>query len=572
MHVTLRTLLVPVVVLMLWSNTLVAAQFDIVILNVKLIDGTGSPYRLADIGVNGDTISAVGDLKKVSAGRTIDGTNLYASPGFIDLHSHADRGLASENVETRKALNLVTQGITTVVVGPDGRNVRWPLTDEIAAFESDEFALNIVPMVGHSTVRGQVMGDDYERVATAAEVSQMETLVREGMQAGAWGLGAGVEYRPGRFSNTEELIALAKVVSEYNGFYISHQRSQSPLPKWQMPSQLDVGWRLTGTDGMLETIRIGRETGIRVVGTHIKAKGTLTWGQSSIDIQLIDSARRDGVQVYLDQYPYETFGGSAVTMLPKWVYMPPGTDFSGGDDDPSLGDASLYKNYKQNIRERLADPASKAVVYSDIQYKLDLQGGASNIIIVECPDDPALIGKNLLEVATQNGRSPIDQLLEFALSSKSNLRSGARFRPFAGSAFDVENYMRQEYTATSTDANIVTETKPGDSPRHFGTYPRKLAYYARDKGVISLAFAVRSSTSLPAQIIGLEDRGLILPGFKADIVLFDLDKLEDQWTVDAPGQYSSGVKVVMSNGVFIVDDYVPSGNRPGKVLLKQVQR
>jgi N-acyl-D-aspartate/D-glutamate deacylase len=188
-------------------------------------------------------------------------------------------------------------------------------------------------MVGHGTVRREVMGDDYERPATGREIDRMKALVRDGMEAGAWGLGAGPEYRPGRFSTTEELIELARVVAEYDGFYYAHQRSQSPLPRWQTPSMV-TGWRLTGTDGMKETIRIGKETGIRVVGSHIKAKGPSTWGHSAIDILLIERARREGVQVYLDQYPYETFGGGPTGVIPPWAFAPPGTDWSGGIDDP----------------------------------------------------------------------------------------------------------------------------------------------------------------------------------------------------------------------------------------------
>lgn len=564
----LNQALVSMAILGLWSQACPAETFDIAILNAKLIDGTGNPYRFADVGIVGDKITAVGDLRKAEAVRKIDGTNLYVVPGFIDMHSHANEGLASNDDEARKALNLVTQGITTVVVGPDGRNVQWPLIKELAAYNSRKIALNVIPMVGHDAVRTHVMGKDYARIATDAEISAMQAQVDEGMRTGAWGMGAGLEYRPARFSNTKELVALAKVVARYGGFYISHQRSQSPLPRWQLPSQLDVEWRLTGTDGMLETIQIGREAGIRVVGTHIKAKGPHSWGHSSTDIQLVNEARRDGVQVYLDQYPYTTFGSSATTVVPKWVYTPRGTDWSGGDDDPALNEKSLYTDYKNNIRANLADPKTREAIYRDIQFKLDLQGGAQRHVIVESPDDPTLIGKTLLEVAKQHGRSPIEQALEFALTSRGELRSGVRFRPVAGSSFDVENYMRQEFTATSTDAEIVTVSEPGDSPRLFGSYPQKLANYARDKGVITLEFAVRSSTSLPASIIGLQDRGLIVPGFKADVVVFDLGELEDRSTIEKPGQFSAGIRYVISNGEFTVDNSVPTGNRPGKVLLK----
>ena len=250
--------------------------YDLLLVGGMVFDGSGNPAIRADIGIRGDEVVAIGRLAGKDgheAARTIDATGLHVAPGWVDLHSHADRSLVGDDLEERKALNLVAQGITTVVMGADGRNPIWPIRDEIAAYEGRGTGLNVVPMVGHSTVRLQVMGADHERPATDEEVGRMTELVREGMEDGAWGLGAGPEYRPARFSETEEIIALAHVVAEYDGFYYSHQRSQSPMPRWQVPSIVD-GPTLTGTDGMAETIRIGRETGIRVVGTHIKAKGT----------------------------------------------------------------------------------------------------------------------------------------------------------------------------------------------------------------------------------------------------------------------------------------------------------
>ena len=542
----------------------VAAQtFDVIVRNGRVLDGTGNPAFRADIGIVGDRIAAIGDLSAATASRTIDATGLYVSPGFIDVHSHADRSLASDNLEGRMAPNLVVQGITTVVMGADGRNSTWPIADEMAAYRSLGVAVNVVPMVGHGTVRGLVMGDDYERPATQEEIAAMRELVRQGMEEGAWGLGAGPEYRPGRFSTTEEIIALAEVVADYDGFYYSHQRSQSPLPLWQTPS-IVKGWRLTGTDGMKETIRIGRESGIRVVGSHIKAKGPTMWGQSARDVMLIDRARAEGVQVYLDQYPYETFGGGSADVIPPWGFAPPGTDRSGGRDDPAW--RGMMDNYKENLRQNLADPTTHGELIQDIEYVLDLQGGADRHIIVISPDDESLIGKTLAEVAAANGRTPVEQLVEFALNGSSQMRSGVRFRPVAGHAFDVENYMRQMYTATSTDAGVILQTRAGQHPRYFGTYPRKLAYYVRERGVISLPFAIRSSTGLPAQIIGLTDRGVIREGAAADLVIFDFETVQDRATILSPGELPEGIPYVMVNGEFTVDNGTLTRRLPGRVL------
>ena len=500
-------------------SQLAAQHYDLLIRGGRVLDGTGNPEVVADVAIRDGVIVAVGNLGSASAGRTIDANGMHVTPGFIDMHSHADRTLYGGDAKDRAAANLVAQGITTIVVGPDGRNPVWPISAEIAGYESLGVGLNIVPMVGHGSVRGEVMGDDYERHATPEEIELMKALVRMGMEQGAWGLGAGPEYRPGRFSTTEEIIALAGVVSDYDGFYYAHQRSQSPLPLWLTPSIVDEytppptwpeGWRLTATDGMHETIRIGREAGIRVVGTHIKAKGPRTWGQSAIDVMAIDRARAEGVQVYLDQYPYETFGGGSVEVIPRWYYAPIGTDRSGGLDAPDWGREGLLINWDENLRGHLQDPILSSELVTDVEYILDLQGGADRHIIVISPRDESLVGRTLGDLARENGLSAVEQVIQLALNlGTATLRSGVRFRGLAGSAEDVERYMRQDYTATSTDGGIVANARPGQHPRYYGTYPHKIATYVRDKSTITLPFFVRSSTGLPAQIVGLRDRGYV---------------------------------------------------------------
>ena len=546
-------------------------SYDLLIVNGRILDGSGSPDFRGDVAIQGDTIVAVGKLSDAAATRTIDAKGRFIVPGFIDMHSHADRTLTRDDVEGRKAHNLVVQGITTVVMGADGRNAKWPVADEMAAYRTPGTALNIVPMVGHGTVRGQVMGEDYERPARPDEIEQMRELVRQGMEEGAWGLGAGPEYRPGRFSTTEELIALAGVVAEFDGFYYAHQRSQSPMPRWQTPSIQD-GWRLTGTDGMKETIRIGRETGIRVVGTHIKAKGPSSWGHSAKDILLIDSARAEGVQVYLDQYPYETFGGGPTSIIPQWGYAPPDTDRSGGMDAPLWREPGIFANHKENLEKNLEDPVTGPLLRKDIEHVLDLKGGADRLIVVVFPEDPSLVGKTLLEIADGKDKSPSDTLVDFAMTGTESMPSGVLFRPVAGHRFDVENYMRQEYTATGTDAGISMSTRPGQHPRYYGSYPRKLAHYVREREVISLPFAIRSSTGLPAQIIGVPDRGFIRPGYKADLVVFDFQRVQDRATILEPDVYPEGIDYVLVNGEATVDDGQRTGALPGVVLARNELR
>jgi len=548
------------------SGTLAAQEYDLLIRDGTVLDGTGNPSFRADVAVRGDRIAAVGRLDGATARRVVDARGLHVIPGFIDLHSHADRDLVADSAAPRRAHNLVAQGITTVVVAPDGRNARWPVRDEMAAYRELGVAMNVVPMVGHNTVRGRVMGDDYERAATDDEIREMARLVREGMEDGAWGLGAGPEYRPGRFGTTGEIVALARVVADYDGFYYSHQRSQSPLPRWQVPSMVDA-MPLTGTDGMKETIRIGRETGIRVVGTHIKTKGMDTWGHAAEDVIRIDRAREEGVQVYLDQYPYETFGGGPVEIFPPWAFAEPGTDYSGGLDDPKWRDEERFRNHAANLRANLSDPDFGPLLRRDTRYLLRLKGGAERQIVVHAPGREELVGRTLAEVAAERGEDPLETLTRLAVTGGTpELPSGVLFRPLAAHRFDVVTYMRQRYTATSTDGGVTFRTRPGQHPRYYGAFPRKIAKWVKDEGVISLPFAVRAGTGLPARIVGLPDRGYVREGYRADLVLFDYDRIRDRATITEPDRYPAGIDYVVVNGELTVDGGRRTGALPGRVL------
>ncbi|MFQ5818151.1 MAG: amidohydrolase family protein [Terriglobia bacterium] len=521
-----------------------APRYDILIKNARILDGTGNPDFPADIGIRGDTIVALGRLDAAQAGRILDATGLMVAPGFLDMHSHADRALASNELERRQAHNLVTQGITTVVFGPDGRNIIWPIAQEMAAFRNPGVALNVVPMVGHGTVRRQVMGDDFRRAATPEEIEQMKELVRQGMEAGAWGLGAGPEYNPGIYSTTEELIALATVAAAYDGFYYAHQRSQSRLPKWQLPSMVK-GPTLDGIDGIKETIRIAAEAGIRAVGSHIKAKGRSSWGRAFMDTKLVELARAQGHQVYLDHYPYETYGGSPASIFPRWA-------LAGGNE---------------GLRNRLGEPETRKLIEKDLEFLIDLNGGPGRLIIV-AHVDPALVGKTVAEVARMRGKSMVETLIEFARNATPDIPAGALIRPLGMSEYDNDQYIRQDYTATCTDAGVPSQARrrPGLHPRYYGAFPRKIARYVKQRRVITLPFAIRSMTGLAAQIIGLPDRGYIREGYKADIVIFDFENLRDRATVMDPFQYSEGIKYVLVNGQFTLDNGKLTGALPGVVL------
>jgi N-acyl-D-amino-acid deacylase len=495
---------------------------------------------------------------------------MYVAPGFIDIHSHADAALASDDSLARGAPELVTQGITTVPRRAGRPQPRVPVSNEIAAFRRRGMALNVIPMVGHNTVRTEVMKADYEREATAAEVARMRALVRQGMEEGAWGLSAGLEYRPGRFSAPDEVVEIARAVTPYAGFYIAHQRSEAQLPSvWQVPSMV-TRWPYDGVRALEETIRVGREAGIAVVGSHIKAQGRSSFGRSAIDVQLIDQARAEGVQVYLDQYPWDSYGGGQATLIPRWALVDDPALASGGWTARASAADGVLARARDNLRRALADSRGRRVLEQDIAFphrRRRRRRPAAD------PRPPRLHARR--EVARRRGgargeerRRDRDRLRAHRLRP---LPEGAYLRNRAMDEPDIERYMRQEYTATSTDAGVDVIRAPGERarglhPRFYGSLPRKIARYARDRQVISLPFAVRSATGLPAQIVGLADRGTLREGNKADVVVFDLARLRDRTTYLQPRQFSEGVEYVLVNGRLTLDRGTPTAARPGVVI------
>ena len=551
-----------------------AQDYDILIRNGRVLDGTGNDWFRADIAIDGDRIVRIARMPGATARRVIDADGMYVSPGFIDLHSHADRAMTSLYLEPRRARSLNSQGLTTVIGAPDGRNARWPITSEFAALRGQGHAMNYVPMVGHSTVRGYVMGSDYERPATEQEIARMQGLVRQGMEAGAWGLGAGVEYRPARFSEPEEIVALASVVAPYGGFYIAHQRSEAIMPLWQLPSMVD-DWPVDGLQGLEETINIARETGIRVVASHHKSRGRSSFGRSAHDTVIVNAARAEGLEVYLDVYPYETFGGGARPMIPRWSLVHDSVDTSGGRDSPVYNADGMFDNARRHLTRRWNDSATRTLIERDIAWIVDHNGGADRVVVVDYPDRD-FVGKTLAELGTELGMTYQEVVVHMALNGYPGLLGGARTRGYGMHDMDVVNYYRQDYTATASDAGVSGiedapgfASVPGAHPRHFGAFTRKIARYVKELNAISLPFAIRSMTGLPARIIGLEDRGLLREGFKADIVIFDLGRIQDRATVLEPALYSEGVDYVMVNGVLTVDDGEFTDALPGEVVLRQ---
>ncbi|MGE0461835.1 MAG: amidohydrolase family protein [Vicinamibacterales bacterium] len=533
-----------------------APGYDLVIRGGRILDGTGNPWFPADVAVKDGRIAAVGRLADATATTVVDATGKYVAPGFIDIHSHADDGasprggLRDPSRERRTAPNLVSQGITTVVVNHDGRSP-WPLSGQRALLETHGIGVNAMLLVGHGTVRRQVMGDDVRRPSTAAEMAKMRALVRQALQEGAVGMSAGLEYEPGRWSTTSELVELARELPPVNGVYISHERSEGSDPLWYVPSQDGPG-PPTLLDAVRETIEVGERTGARVVASHLKAKGAHYWGSSSAAVSLIQRARDRGVDVWADQYPYPTSGTDGSTVLvPAWATTAPG----------STDRATV-------LRRVLGDPPTARQLRADIAHEIQRRGGAENIIVFDYTDK-ALYGKSLAEIAGLWKLDAVETAIRIQLEGLPDRRGGARMRGFSMAEADMEIIARQPWVATSTDGGIaLPEDGPSTHARFYGSFTRKIRHYVIDRGAISLEHAIRAATSLPGRIMGLADRGQVREGMAADLVVFDLDTIRDKATFFEPHQHSEGIEHVFVNGVARV-----SGGRivdalPGRVLTR----
>jgi N-acyl-D-amino-acid deacylase len=538
-----------------------ADSYDLLITGGRILDGTGNPWYYGDIGVVNGRIAAIGRLGKASATRVVDARGKMIAPGFIDIHSHADDGARAEggfrdeDARRRAAPNLVAQGVTTVVVNHDGRSP-WPIAEQRRLLAERGIGPNALLLIGHGTVRRQVMGDDFRRPATTEEVRRMRALVRQGMQEGASGLSAGLEYAPGRWSTTDEVASLAEEIVPFDGVYISHERSEGQDPMWYWPSQDEPG-APTLLDAVRETIEVGERSGATVVASHIKAKGANYWGSGRAAIELVKRARARGVDVWADQYPYATSGTDGNTVLiPGWAL----------DDMPREERARRQPDHSAALRTVLAKPREAAKLRTDIAHEITRRGGAENVVVFDYPDT-TVIGKNLAEIAATRGLSTVEAAIHLQLEGDPARAGGGRMRGFSMSEVDMEAFAAQPWVATASDAGIaLPEDGPAVHARFYGTFPRKVRRYALERGVLSLEDAIRSMTSLPALILGLKDRGMIREGMVADLVIFDLDEIRDNATFFEPHQFPAGIEQVLVGGRFVVENGRLTGALPGAVL------
>jgi N-acyl-D-amino-acid deacylase len=542
-------------------------SYDLLITGGRVLDGTGNPWFPADVAVKDGKIAAIGKLTGAAAKRVIDAQGYYVAPGFIDIHSHADEGLGS--TRTNASPNKITQGVTTEVVNQDGRSPMWPLSKQRGLYEKQGVGVNVILMVGHGTIRAAAMKNDFQRPATAAEIEEMKRLARQGMEDGAFGLSAGLEYVPGRWSDTRELIEIAKAIAPYQAVYISHERSEGRDPMWKNAS--DPAPSVDLLQAVKETIEIGERSGITVVASHLKAKGASYWGSGFAATRLIADARERGVPVYADQYPYPTSGSDGQTVLiPMWALVDEGVDAGGQLGQLQRGGGEAFKRMRENFARRLGEPATREKIRRDIAHEIDRRGGADKIVVFEF-SDVSLNEKSLAEIAKTRKEDPIDTAVWIQLNGL-NRPGGARMRGFSLSEYDIEHIMRQDFTATCSDGGTVAQGEGIPHPRYYGTFARKLRHYALDRQVISLPFAVRSMTSLPAQILGLKDRGMLRENYWADVTVFDPEKVRDRATYTDPHQYAEGAPYVMVNGELVVDGGKITGKLPGKVLTNTDRR
>jgi len=471
----------------------------VLIRGAMLVDGTGAPARQADVRVVGPTIAEVGQLPPVSGDRIVDAAGLTLAPGFIDTHSHHDRGLAEEPA----ALGAVSQGITTIVVGQDGGSA-LPVAALFSRFEASPAAVNIASYIGHGTLRRQVLGDEYQRVATGEEVEKMRELLRGEMTAGAFGLSTGLEYDPGIYSAPDEVIALAKDAAAMGGRYMSHIRSED-RDFWQ---------------AIEEVIRIGREAGLPVHVSHLKLAMRGLWGQSEKLIGALDRARAEGVQLTADIYPYTYWQSGATVLFPKRDYT---------------------------------DKAEAALVLEQIV-------APEGLLFTSYPPTPEYNGKTLAQIAGLRGTDPATTLLDLIRQAET-AKAGTSVVATSMDERDVARLMQWPFANFCSDGALR-----GGHPRGYGAFPRVLGTYVRERGVLPLEEAVRKMTSLAAANAGLKERGTIAPGQFADLVLFDPSTVADRATTADPQAVSAGIRSVWVNGVLVFANGAATGDRPGRVL------
>jgi N-acyl-D-aspartate/D-glutamate deacylase len=497
---------------------------DVLIRRGTVYDGSGTPGRVADVGIRGDRITFVGDAAqaRVAARRTIDATGLIVAPGFIDPHTHVLAGAPSANVETRRATSALMQGITTVTVGPDGRGP-FNVAQVMADYDRLGVGTNVYNLVGFGAVRGAVMGNSSAK-ATPTQIDSMRKLIDKAMREGAYGVGGGLFYAPQSYSSTEEVIAVVSAAKPYGGVYDSHQRDES-------------SYTIGLLNSVRECIRIGRESGLTTNIGHVKALGVDVWGYADSVLRLMREARAQGHMVVADQYPWTASGtGLSAALLPRWAQ-------AGGGD---------------SLRMRIADAPTRERMLAEMRENLRRRGGDSTLLLINgnAAARP-YIGKTLKQVAHDKRLPAVEAALEMI---RDGLDMGVA--SFNMNERDIETFMKDPFVMTSSDGS-------GGHPRLFGTYPRKIRRYVLDKPVITMERMIQSSSQQVAEVYGIANRGSLRNGYFADVIVFDPATIREQATYEEPERLSVGMRWVFVNGTLAVDGGNPTGSLAGKGLRKR---
>jgi N-acyl-D-amino-acid deacylase len=506
------------------SLPLLAADYDLLIRNARVVDGAGNPWFHADIAVTGGRIAAIGRLGTAGARRVIDAQGRVAAPGFIDIHTHVEDGV--EKVPGGD--NYVMDGVTSVVTGNCGGS-QDDLGAWFAKLDKIGLGLNVASLVGHNTVRRRVMGTE-NRQATPEEIVKMQALVEKGMTDGAAGFSTGLIYIPGTYANTAEVVALAQAAAKHGGIYASHMR--------------DEGAKVL--EAITEACTVGKEAGVPVQLAHFKIDNRRLWGSSEKSIALVEKFRRAGVDVSVDQYPYDHSSTGLGIVLPSWV-------FAGG-----------------KLREHLKDPAARARIKREMLAMLKALGHRdySYATVASFAAEKSYEGKNISEINRLKGRkkgakNEVDTIFEL-------MEKGAPQMVYHSMGVkDVERILRYPNAAVGSDGGIREFGVGVPHPRSYGTRARVLAEFVRQRNVVTLEDAIRKMTSLPARTLGWRDRGLLREGYAADLVLFDPAKVQDKATFQQPHQFSEGFDLVLVNGVAVVEAGKLTGARPGKILRRK---
>ena len=509
------------------ANAITVAQqaVDVLITGATVYDGTGTPGRVADVGIRGDRIVFVGRAPTGSTAATrIDAKGLIVSPGFIDPHTHTYEGLPRLNAERRQNASSLMQGITTVVLGADGRG---PIEVARIMDESERAGLgtNTYALTGFGTVRSRVMGAS-SAPASKVQIDSMRALIAQAMKEGAYGVGSGLFYAPQSYANTEEVLAVVSAAKPFGGVYDTHQRDESSYSIGLLAS-------------VRETIRIGCESGLTANVGHIKALGVDVWGKADSVLGIMAEARKRGCTVTADQYPWTASGtGLSAALLPRWVQ-------AGGRD---------------SMLTRITDVNQRETMLLEMRDNLRRRGGDSTILLINGnAAAKSYVGKTLKQVAAERGKTSVQTALEMI---RDGLDMGVA--SFNMTEADIETFMRDPHVMTSSDGS-------DGHPRLYGTYPRKIRRYVLDKPVITMQRMVRASAGQVAETYGLTDRGVLRAGGFADVIVFDPRTIRDEATYTEPTKLASGMRWVFVNGKSAVRDGTVTGTLAGRGLRRVVK-